>query len=450
MNINSASAPSHESSSPTAGKMTVLIVDDSKVIRLALNKILKADFEVIQAGDGEEALTCLDENDAISAIFSDVSMPNLDGFGLLEKVRTSSEQRIAKLPFIIITANDDDDNFINKVKDAGGDDLITKPFKTNEIKACINKYISSDQEQGLEPELPLSTNLPDLDTTAQAEVAASASVADKPLDFDLSFDSEEDIANTADKDVAEILGFDLDDDLATTVAETTSEVDNDSASNGVEFTVSEDFFNEADIPSMDDPVVTDIPEVLEVPETGTVDHFDIADIDFETDEITPETSPAPVADISQSSYTAGDSTQWTLDDPAPTEAAKPTDELPLEFENEADVSIPPAVISKPEEIQIESPDSKKMQLEQARKRAMDIAREQVIELDDTATESKPDAIQANNELNKIREKLQKLRDQEIQDRSYQKDHDYSPMGKITSFFTGVVRIILRLFGIRKK
>lgn len=147
-------------------KQTILIVDDSKVIRLALNKILKNDFIVIQANDGEDAWDKLLENEAVAGIFSDVSMPNLDGFGLLDRVRSSDDSHIAELPFIIITANDDDPGFSSKVTHAGGNDLITKPFKTNEIKACIQNHIAIE----VAAEIETTDNIPEIPDNEVAEI----------------------------------------------------------------------------------------------------------------------------------------------------------------------------------------------------------------------------------------------------------------------------------------
>ena len=75
---------------------TLLIVDDSRLMRHALRKILKDDFNLVEAADGEEAWEMLQAEPTIQAIFSDLSMPNLDGYGLLERVRNSGETRISR------------------------------------------------------------------------------------------------------------------------------------------------------------------------------------------------------------------------------------------------------------------------------------------------------------------------------------------------------------------
>ena len=130
----------------SAGRLTVLIVDDSKVIRLALSKILREEFEVLQAADGEQAWDILRENKNISAVFSDLSMPNLDGYGLLDRIRATDETYYTDLPFIVITGNDETAELLEKIRTKGGNDLITKPFKTDEIKTCISRYLKDEEE----------------------------------------------------------------------------------------------------------------------------------------------------------------------------------------------------------------------------------------------------------------------------------------------------------------
>ena len=64
-------------------------------------------------------------------IFSDLSMPGLDGFGLLDRLRNSADERISKLPFILIS---EDKSMLQEALGKGANDLITKPFQYQEIK----------------------------------------------------------------------------------------------------------------------------------------------------------------------------------------------------------------------------------------------------------------------------------------------------------------------------
>ena len=60
-------------------KPELLVVDDSKVIRLAARKMLGTDYTIHLAEDGLVGWEMLQQNSAISVVFTDLSMPNLDG-----------------------------------------------------------------------------------------------------------------------------------------------------------------------------------------------------------------------------------------------------------------------------------------------------------------------------------------------------------------------------------
>ncbi len=124
----------------TQDKPLILIVDDSKVMRMALRKILLHDFSVIEAQHGEAGWAQLLENPNIQMVFSDLSMPELDGFGLLARVRESAEAHIREMPFIVITGNEDDVGVREKALAAGATDFVGKPFQTVEITARAKSH----------------------------------------------------------------------------------------------------------------------------------------------------------------------------------------------------------------------------------------------------------------------------------------------------------------------
>lgn len=136
-----------QNNSPETGKSVILVVDDSRVMRVALKKMLRADFEVIEAGDGEDGWNKLEQHPAITAVFSDLSMPVLDGFGLLERVRSSQTEWIREIPFIVITGNEEDDGVREKALASGATDFITKPFRSSEIMDRASRYVLQPQEQ---------------------------------------------------------------------------------------------------------------------------------------------------------------------------------------------------------------------------------------------------------------------------------------------------------------
>ena len=73
-------------------------------------------------------------------------MPELDGFGLLDRIRNSEDERISNLPFIVITGNEDDEGILQRALDNGANDLITKPFQSKEIKDRAYAFVMPHSE----------------------------------------------------------------------------------------------------------------------------------------------------------------------------------------------------------------------------------------------------------------------------------------------------------------
>jgi len=126
-------------------KAKILAVDDSRVMRRAISKILSAQYSVIEAEHGEDAWSLIQHHDDIQIVFTDLSMPYLDGYGLLERIRTSSDERIAELPVIIITGKEDDDEAKMEALDKGANDFIAKPFDKAQLQARAQSYIKFEQ-----------------------------------------------------------------------------------------------------------------------------------------------------------------------------------------------------------------------------------------------------------------------------------------------------------------
>ena len=84
---------------------TVLIVDDSAVVRARLKKLLVAEgYHVETANDGQEALEVLYQQD-IDILITDLEMPNLDGFGLIAHVQ--GDMLLENIPIVAITGHED-------------------------------------------------------------------------------------------------------------------------------------------------------------------------------------------------------------------------------------------------------------------------------------------------------------------------------------------------------
>lgn len=127
----------------TGSKQRLLIVDDSKVIRVTARKILRDHFETIEAVDGENGWEVLNNEGPFSLVVSDLTMPNLDGFGLLDRIRNSRNPDIQDIPVIIITGANDSETTKARASEAGATDFIGKPFDSVHLLARTQAHASA-------------------------------------------------------------------------------------------------------------------------------------------------------------------------------------------------------------------------------------------------------------------------------------------------------------------
>ena len=127
-------------SEPVTKKPEILVVDDSKVIRLAAKKMLGHDYEIHFAEDGQVAWEMLQKDNAITVVFTDLSMPNLGGMELLNYIRSAEAEHIAALPVIIMTGHEDSAAMKQEMFDAGATDFIAKPFESIDLVSRAKAY----------------------------------------------------------------------------------------------------------------------------------------------------------------------------------------------------------------------------------------------------------------------------------------------------------------------
>ena len=120
--------------------LKILLVEDSKVARkMAAKALSDLGFQqVLQAEDGDDAITKLEAEDGIGLIISDWNMPNKDGFELLQWVRANP--RTSKIPFIMATARGERKQ-VTAATEAGVSNFITKPFGPPELNELINETL---------------------------------------------------------------------------------------------------------------------------------------------------------------------------------------------------------------------------------------------------------------------------------------------------------------------
>jgi DNA-binding response OmpR family regulator len=118
-----------------SGAARILIVDDDADIRLLLRELLeRASFDVEEASSGQAALRAL-QSSPPALVLLDVSMPELDGYQTLERIRDLSE-----VPVIMLTARTRE---LEKVRGltAGADDYVAKPFGRQELLARVQAQL---------------------------------------------------------------------------------------------------------------------------------------------------------------------------------------------------------------------------------------------------------------------------------------------------------------------
>jgi CheY-like chemotaxis protein len=121
-------------SSPAASavKPRILIADDSTLVRAVLIKHVEEWFEFREALDGEEAWQLLLTDPQIHIVITDLTMPKLDGYGLLQRIRTSEIEHIRTMPVIVVSGSDQHEER-ERAKAAGAADVITKSIDTTQL-----------------------------------------------------------------------------------------------------------------------------------------------------------------------------------------------------------------------------------------------------------------------------------------------------------------------------
>jgi len=118
---------------------TILIVDDSSslrtVVRIALTR---AGYDVVEAGDGVQALAAMDAGTRINLVVCDVNMPNMDGITFVSTMKQNSKHKFT--PVIMLTTEGQEDKK-NQGRAAGAKAWIVKPFNPPQLLDAVSKLI---------------------------------------------------------------------------------------------------------------------------------------------------------------------------------------------------------------------------------------------------------------------------------------------------------------------
>ena len=127
-------------------KLRILVVDDSRVVQKAFDRILSDSYELVEATNGEDAWDILTTNDEICAVFTDLNMPHLDGYGLLRRIRSAEDPSLKQLPVILVTAADDNADTTKEALTAGATDYVLKPFDSIFLKSKAKAHVKPRQK----------------------------------------------------------------------------------------------------------------------------------------------------------------------------------------------------------------------------------------------------------------------------------------------------------------
>ena len=124
----------------------VLVVDDEEDVRSLVRDLLsRADYEVVEAADGRAALRSFHASRP-ELVVLDVSMPDLDGWTVLERIRD-----LADVPVLMLTARTQELEKVRGLK-AGADDYVTKPFGRQELVARVEALLRRARDRPGRPD----------------------------------------------------------------------------------------------------------------------------------------------------------------------------------------------------------------------------------------------------------------------------------------------------------
>ena len=129
-------------------KIKILVVDDeSRMRKLVRDFLVRKDYDVLEAGDGEEALDIFYKDKEVALIILDVMMPKMNGWEVVREVRENS-----KVPIIMLTAKGDESDELMGF-DLGVDEYIAKPFSPKilvaRVEAILRRMGRSESEETL-------------------------------------------------------------------------------------------------------------------------------------------------------------------------------------------------------------------------------------------------------------------------------------------------------------
>lgn len=171
----------------------ILICDDSATVRASLAKALANDFRCLRARNGDEGLRMLQDNPDIQLVLTDLEMPEMNGYELIERIRKDNNARRANLPIVVVTSMTDI-KAKQKALGAGASDFLAKGTDYVEILARVRVHYRLAQSMA-ESIVPAEPKLHALGDNIGGSSKADKSVIDLSGGVNKSVSRERDLAS---------------------------------------------------------------------------------------------------------------------------------------------------------------------------------------------------------------------------------------------------------------
>ena len=126
-------------------RQRLLVVDESRMVRALLGKVLREHYDVREEADGEAAWQVLVLDQSVGAVVCSLNLPVLSGDGLLVRLRSSRLQRRARMPMLMVTG--DDESAIVNARNHGASDFIARTAQGAELLTRVGTLLALAQSQ---------------------------------------------------------------------------------------------------------------------------------------------------------------------------------------------------------------------------------------------------------------------------------------------------------------
>ncbi len=181
----------------------ILIAEDEERLRKVIKKYLMNEgYDVLEAGNGEEALTVLDMEE-VDLIILDVMMPVMDGWLTLKTIRKTSQ-----IPVMMLTARTDEEDTVFGFE-LGADDYVAKPFRARELVARVKALLHRSGKMAAADKIQIGELT--IDSLAMRVEVAGEEVVLSPKEYEMLiyFINNKDQALTRDQILNRIWGYDF-------------------------------------------------------------------------------------------------------------------------------------------------------------------------------------------------------------------------------------------------